>query len=181
MAFDKLVDTLNGFRKAYTNALGKSIKDNDLVATGRLGTSVSLAKQPKVKVFGSIYQMQITMEDYGLDLDEGTGTYGPRPNNFSFAENYGDIYDWLSIPTVRDKIGGFQGNADTEKWSESKHRGLAFVISRNLANYGMRPRNWIDPYTEPINRAVPSEIEEAIADDVALTMEQLKEFIESQG
>jgi hypothetical protein len=28
---------------------------------------------------------------------------------------------------------------------------------------------------------VPSEIEEAIADDVALTMEQLKEFIESQG
>lgn len=181
MAFDKLVDTLNGFRKAYTNALGKSIKDNDLVATGRLGTSVSLPKQPKVKVFGSIYQMQITMEDYGLDLDEGTRPQGKRPNNFTFADNYKDIYDWLKIPTVRDKIGGFQGNADTEKWSESKHRGLAFVISRNLANYGMRPRNWIDPYTEPINRAVPSEIEEAIADDVALTMEQLKEFIEQQG
>ncbi len=181
MAFDKLVDTLNGFRKAYTNALGKSIKDNDLVATGRLGTSVSLTKQTKVKVFGSIYQMQITMEDYGLDLDEGTRPQGKRPNNFSFADNYKDIYDWLKIPTVRDKIGGFQGNADTEKWSESKHRGLAFVISRNLANYGMRPRNWIDPYTEPITRAVPSEIEEAIADDVALTMEQLKEFIESQG
>jgi len=181
MAFDKLVDTLNGFRKAYTNALGKSIKDNNLVATGRLATSVSLPKQPKVKVFGSIYKMAITMEDYGLDLDEGTRPQGKRPNNFTFADNYKDIYDWLSIPTVRDKIGGFQGNADTEKWSESKHRGLAFVISRNLANYGMRPRNWIDPYTEPINIAVSSEIEEAIADDVALTMEQLKEFIESQG
>jgi hypothetical protein len=181
MAFDKLVDTLNGFRKAYTNALGKSIKDNNLVATGRLNTSVKLPKQPKVKVFGGIYQMQITMEEYGLDLDEGTGTYGPRPNNFSFAENYGDIYDWLKIPTIRDKIGKFKGSADTAQWSESKHRGLAFIISLNLASYGMKPRNWIDPYIEPINRAVPSEIEEAIADDVALTMEQLKAFIESQG
>jgi len=181
MAFDKLVDTLNGFRKAYTNALGKSINDNNLVATGRLNTSVSLPKQPKVKIFGGIYNMAITMEDYGLDLDEGTGTYGPRPNRFNFAKNYGDIYEWLSNPTIRDKIGGFKGNSDTEKWTQSKHEGLAFVISRNLANYGLRPRNWIDPYTEPITRAVPSEIEEAIADDVALTMEQLKKFIESQG
>lgn len=181
MAFDKLVDTLNGFRKAYTNALGKSIEDNNLVATGRLNTSVSLPKQPKVKVFGGIYQMAITMEDYGLDLDEGTRPQGKRPNNFSFADNYQDIYDWLSIPTIRDKIGGFKGNADTEKWTKEKQEGLAFVISRNLANYGMRPRNWIGPYIEPINRSVPSEIEEAIADDVALTMEQLKEFIESQG
>jgi hypothetical protein len=181
MAFDKLVDTLNGFRKAYTNALGKSIKDNNLVATGRLNTSVSLPKQPKVKVFGGIYKMAITMEDYGLDLDEGTRPQGKRPNNFSFADNYKDIYEWLKIPTIRDKIGGFKGDSDTAQWSESKHRGLAFVISRNLANYGMRPRNWIGPYIEPINRAVPSEIEEAIADDVALTMEQLKAFIEQQG
>jgi len=76
MAFDKLVDTLNGFRKAYTNALGKSIKDNNLVATGRLAESVSLPKQPKVKIFGGIYNMAITMEDYGLDLDEGTKPQG---------------------------------------------------------------------------------------------------------
>jgi hypothetical protein len=34
---------------------------------------------------------------------------------------------------------------------------------------------------EPINRAVPDGIEEAIADDVALSMEQLKKFIESQS
>lgn len=181
MAFDKLVDTLNSFRKAYTNALGKSIKDNNLVATGRLAESVSLPKQPKVKVFGGIYNMAITMEDYGLDLDEGTKPQGKRPNRFTMSENYGDIYDWLKIPTIRDKIGGFKGDSDTAQWSESKHRGLAFVISRNLANYGMRPRNWIDPYIEPINRAVPSEIEEAIADDVALSMEQLKKFIESQS
>jgi hypothetical protein len=181
MAFDKLVDTLNGFRKAYTNALGKSIKDNNLVATGRLNTSVSLPKQPKVKVFGGIYNMAITMEDYGLDLDEGTQPQGKRPNRFTMSENYGDIYEWLSIPTIRDKIGGFKGDSDTAKWTKSKHEGLAFVISRNLQNYGLRPRNWIDPYIDPINRAVPSEIEEAIADDVALTMEQLKKFIESQS
>lgn len=181
MAFDKLVDTLNGFRKAYTNALGKSIKKHHLVATGRLNTSVSLPKQPKVKIFGGIYKMAITMEDYGLDLDEGTGTYGPRPNRFNFAENYGDIYEWLSNPTIRDKIGGFKGSSDTAKWSESKHKGLAFIISSNLASYGLRPRDWITPAIEPTNRAVPSEIEEAIADDVALTMEQLKKFIESQG
>ncbi|MCP4145659.1 MAG: hypothetical protein GY752_10310 [bacterium] len=181
MAFDKLVDTLNGFRKAYTNALGKSIKDNHLVATGRLNTSVSLPKQPKVKVFGGIYNMAITMEDYGLDLDEGTKPQGKRPNRFTMSENYGDIYDWLSIPTIKDKIGNFKGSSDTAKWSQSKHEGLAFVISRNLQNYGLRPRNWIDPFIDPINRSVPSEIEEAIADDVALTMEQLKKFIESQG
>jgi len=181
MAFDKLVDTLNGFRKAYTNALGKSIKKHHLVATGRLNTSVSLPKQPKVKVFGGIYQMQITMEDYGLDLDEGTQPQGKRPNRFTMSENYGDIYNWLSIPTIRDKIGGFKGSSDTAEWSERKHKGLAFVISSNLESYGLRPRDWINPAIEPINRAVPSEIEEAIANDVALTMEQLKKFIESQG
>ena len=181
MAFDKLVDTLNGFRKAYTNALGKSIKKHHLVATGRLNTSVSLPKQPKVKVFGGIYQMQITMEDYGLDLDEGTQPQGKRPNRFTMSENYGDIYNWLKIPTIRDKIGGFKGYSDTAEWSERKHKGLAFVISSNLESYGLRPRDWINPAIEPINRAVPSEIEEAIANDVALTMEQLKKFIESQG
>jgi len=181
MAFDKLVDTLNGFRKAYTNALGKSITKHHLVATGKLGESVTLPKQPKVKVFGGIYNMAITMEDYGLDLDEGTKPQGKRPNRFTMSENYGDIYDWLSIPTIKDKIGGFKGSSDTAKWSQSKHEGLAFVISRNLQNYGLRPRNWIDPAIEPINRSVPSEIEEAIADDVALTMEQLKKFIESQS
>lgn len=181
MAFDKLVDTLNGFRKAYTNALGKSINKHNLVATGRLAESVSLPKQPKVKIFGGIYKMAITMEDYGLELDEGTQPQGKLPNKFTMSENYGDIYSWLSIATIRDKIGGFKGDSDTAKWSESKHEGLAFVISRNLQNYGMRPRNWIDPAIEPINRAVPDGIEEAIADDVALSMEQLKKFIESQS
>jgi hypothetical protein len=41
------------------------------IASGNLGESLALGAQPKVKLFGQIYRMQITMADYGISLDEG--------------------------------------------------------------------------------------------------------------
>jgi hypothetical protein len=67
MAFDKLIDALNDFREEYTKALTTSLQGGSTlgsgegqgyVASGKLGTSIKLPAQPKVKLFGKIYSIK---------------------------------------------------------------------------------------------------------------------------
>jgi hypothetical protein len=68
MAFDKLIDALNEFRGEYVKELTNSLTEKNLISSGQLGESIKLAVQPKVKVFGQIYRMQISEH-----LAEGNG------------------------------------------------------------------------------------------------------------
>jgi hypothetical protein len=68
MAFDKLIDALNEFRGEYTKALADSLQGGSTlgtgegqgyIASGNLLTTLALDAQPKVKLFGQIYKLQI--------------------------------------------------------------------------------------------------------------------------
>jgi hypothetical protein len=61
MAFDKLIDALNEFRGEYVRELTNSLTEKNLISSGQLGESIKLNVQPKVKLFGQIYRMQIRM------------------------------------------------------------------------------------------------------------------------
>ena len=71
MAFDKLIDALNDFRAQYVKELTNSLTEKNLISSGNLGESLKINVQPKVKVFGQIYHMQINMADDGENVDEG--------------------------------------------------------------------------------------------------------------
>jgi hypothetical protein len=71
MAFDKLIDALNDFRGEYVRELTNSLTEKNLISSGQLGESIKLNVQPKVKLFGQIYRMQIRMAEYGENVDKG--------------------------------------------------------------------------------------------------------------
>jgi len=71
MAFDKLVDALNKMREQYVQELTDSLTEKNLISSGKLGESLKINVQPKVKVFGQVYRMQINMADYGENVDKG--------------------------------------------------------------------------------------------------------------
>jgi hypothetical protein len=64
MAFDKLIDALNDFRGEYvrelTNSGGSSAGSEEPNIFGSAWGVYQAGVQPKVKLFGQIYRMQIT-------------------------------------------------------------------------------------------------------------------------
>ena len=98
MAFDKLIDALNYFRAQYVKELTNSLTEKNLISSGNLGESLKINVQPKVKVFGQIYHMQINMADYGENVDEGRKAGKGLP--------VGVIEGWLKYPNTLQKVTG---------------------------------------------------------------------------
>ena len=179
MAFDKLVDALNEFRGDYVKALNTSLAGGSSAgsegqgqghtASGKLGESLRLDVQPKVKVFGQVYRMQITMEGYGLILDKGRGPGGdPKKIRNAIAMN------WLRYPNVLARLMG------SDKQLEDGHRwALATVIGRNIAQKGYKGKNWIKPATDEMLPKLGDIVATAVAEDIELTFEEIKKLIET--
>ena len=179
MAFDKLIDALNDFRGEYTKALADSLQGGSTlgtgegqgyVASGNLLNSLGLDVQPKVKVFGQIYRMQIRMEGYGLILDKGRGP-GGDPKKIRNAIAMG----WLTYPNVLSRLmGSDQQLEDGHRWA------LATVIGRNIAEKGYKGKNWIQPAFEKVTPKIAGVVEAALAEDIEITFEEIKKLIETK-
>ena len=178
MAFDKLIDALNEFRAEYATALATSLQGGDSegsgqgqghIASGKLFNSLKLPVQPKVKVFGQIYRIQIRMEGYGLILDKGRGP-GGDPKKIRNAIAMG----WLTYPNTLSRLMG------SDKQLEDGHRwALATVIGRNIAEKGYKGKNWIQPAFDKVTPKIGKVVEAAIAEDIEITFDQIKQLIES--
>ena len=176
MAFDKLIDALNGFRKEYVKELNLSLaggssagsegRGQGHTASGKLGESLRLAKQPKVKLFGKIYKMKITMLDYGITLDEGRGAGEDAPS-------VGDIKKWLTYPNVLARLGG-----DDKQWTDKKRTSWAEWIVYKKLKYPTKGKNWIQPAFDKVTPKIAGVVEAAIAEDIEITFEEIKKLIE---
>ena len=120
MAEDKLIDALESWQEKYLAAIGQGIKKYDIVGSGALGKSFKINQQPKVKLFGTTYKMQITALEYWEQLNYGRGesTQGSKPGVLQ-----GKIEDWLRLPNVRQKLtsggkGKYDGGSD-KGWTEA--------------------------------------------------------------
>jgi hypothetical protein len=98
MAFDKLIDALNDFRGEYVRELTNSLTEKNLISSGQLGESIKLNVQPKVKLFGQIYRMQIRMAEYGENVDKGRAPGKGLP--------VGVLEEWLKYPNTLQKVTG---------------------------------------------------------------------------
>ena len=166
MAFDKLIDALNEFRGEYVKELTNSLTEKNLISSGQLGESIKLAVQPKVKVFGQIYRMQIRMAAYGDNVDKGRKPGKGLP--------VGVIEGWLRYPNTLQKVTG-----QDKQLSEYERKSLAFVINRSIKKKGIKPKNWIQPAVDKASKNIAGVVEAAIAEDIEITFEEIKKLIET--
>ncbi len=184
MAFDKLVDALNGFRKEYVKELNLSLAGGSSAgsegqgqghtASGKLGESLRLANQPKVKLFGQIYRMQISMEGYGIILDEGRD----ETKGGGSGDVYKGILQWLKYPNVverlKDRFKGLKLGMSDDELSV-----FARPITNKIHRKGYKAKNWIKPATNKMMPKIGNIVETAIAEDIELTFEEIKKLIET--
>jgi hypothetical protein len=166
MAFDKLIDALNEFRGEYVKELTNSLTEKNLISSGQLGESIKLAVQPKVKVFGQIYRLQIRMAAYGENLDKGRARGKGLPP--------GVLEQWLSYPNTLQKVTG-----QDKQLKDYERKSLAFAINRNIKNNGIDPKNWIQPAADKANKNIAGVVEAALAEDIEITFKEIKKLIES--
>ena len=176
MAFGKLIDALNDFRGEYAKELNLSLSGGSSAgsggrgqgnnASGKLGESLRLSAQPKVKLFGQIYRMQITMLDYGITLDEGRGAGEDMPT-------VNAIKKWLTYPNVLARIGG-----DDRQWTDKKRTSWAEWIVYKKLKYPTKGKNWIQPALDKVTPKIAKVVEVAIAEDIEITFEEIKRIIE---
>ena len=165
MAFDKLIEALNKMREQYVQELTDSLTEKNLISSGKLGESLKINVQPKVKLFGQIYRMQINMADYGENVDKGRKPGKGLP--------VGVIEEWLRYPNTLQKVTG-----QDKQLSEYERKSLAFVINRSIKKKGIKPKNWIQPAVDKVTPKIAGVVEAAIAEDIELTFEEIKRIIE---
>jgi len=166
MAFDKLIDALNKMRGQYVKELTDSLTEKNLISSGKLGESLKINVQPKVKVFGQVYRMQINMADYGENVDKGRKPGKGLPP--------GVIQDWLRYPNTLQKVTG-----QDKQLSDYERNSLAFVINRSIKRKGIKPKNWIQPAVDKAGKNIVGVVEAAIAEDIEITFEEIKKLIET--
>ncbi len=166
MAFDKLIDALNEFRGEYVRELTNSLTEKNLISSGQLGESIKLNVQPKVKVFGQVYRMQIRMAQYGEYVDEGRKPGKGLPP--------GVLENWLRYPNTLQKVTG-----QDRQLKDHERKSLAYVINRSIKQKGIKPKNWIQPAADKANKNIAGVVEAAIAEDIEITFEEIKKLIES--
>jgi hypothetical protein len=167
MAFDKLIDALNDFRGEYVRELTNSLTEKNLISSGQLGESIKLNVQPKVKLFGQIYRMQIRMAEYGENVDKGRAPGKGLP--------VGVLEEWLKYPNTLQKVTG-----QDKQLSDYERKSLAFVINRSIKRKGIKPKNWIQPAFDKVTPKIAGVVEAAIAEDIELTFEEIKKLIETK-
>jgi len=166
MAFDKLIDALNEFRGEYVRELTNSLTEKNLISSGNLGNSIKLDAQPKVRLFGQIYRMQIRMAEYGENVDKGRAPGKGLP--------VGVLEQWLKYPNTLQKVTG-----QDKQLKDYERKSLAFVINRSIKRKGIKPKNWIQPAADKANRNIAGVVEAALAEDIEITFEEIKKLIES--
>ena len=166
MAFDKLIDALNKMRGQYVKELTDSLTEKNLISSGKLGESIKSPAQPKVKLFGQIYRMQVTMLPYGDNLDKGRKPGKGLP--------VGVLQDWLRQPNTLQKVTG-----QDKQLSDYERKSLAFVINRSIKRKGIKPKNWIQPAVDKASKNIVGVVEAAIAEDIEITFDEIKKLIET--
>jgi hypothetical protein len=176
MAEDKLINTLESWQEKYLAAIGQGIKKYDIVGSGALGKSLKINQQPKVKLFGTTYKMQITAMPYWEQLNEGRGksTQGSKPGVLQ-----GKIEEWLRLPNVRQKLtkGKPYAEGSDKGWTEARYKSAAFAIARNIHNNGYEARPFITEARKKIDNDMVKGVADAAAEETEFRISEIINFV----
>ena len=178
MAEDKLIDSLKSWQEKYLFAIAEGIKKYDIVGSGALGKSFKINKQPKVKLFGTTYKMQITALPYWEYIN-----YGRRPSEKDEGiKLYSKIEEWLRLPNVRQKLtsggkGKYEGGSD-KGWTEAKYKSVASAIAHNIHENGFKKkRPFITEAREKIDNDMVKGVADAAAEETEFRISEIINFV----
>ena len=128
------------------------MKKGRYVASGKLQQSIS----GKLTSQGSMIQLQISQESYGENVEKGRKPKGKQPP-------HSNIMKWMT--SKRIKVQDLKTNKFV-KQTASRKKGLAYVIARSIAEFGIKPFPYMDMAFEyAINKHLPL-IENALKQDM---------------
>jgi len=178
MPEDKLINALESWQEKYLYEIAQGIKKYDIVGSGKLGKSLKINQQPKVKLFGTTYKMQITALPYWEQLNYGRGksTQGSKPGVLQ-----GKIEEWLRLPNVRQKLtsggkGKYDGGSD-KGWTEARYKSAAFAIARKIHQKGYKARPFITEAREKIDNDMVKGVADAAAEQTEFRISEIINFV----
>jgi len=148
--------------KEFDRVITKKSKDNlnKKGSSGKLKNSIDVSS----KIVGTSIQIDISMEDYGVYVDQGRKPGKGIPVN--------TLQSWIREKkmTVKD----VNGNSLT--MNQTRINGLSYIINRKIKQEGIKPTYFFTkPLDDMINKFA-DDIANAMADDIIDDM--LANFIE---
>lgn len=173
-----LIEVLREYQRKYISEFGKNIKKYNIHASGKLGKSLKVGRQPKVKLFGSTYAMKIYAEPYWEQVNYGRGPSENSEGNILSSK----LEEWLRLPNVRRKVtqGGEHEGGSDKAWTKAKYKSVAFAMAQKIHEEGIpKGRPFIDDARDKLDSQMFKAVTAAAADMVALKMEDLIKYINS--
>lgn len=152
-------------------ALRKEVKRDDTYASGRLQASI----HPQIKIFGNKFEMQILMEDYWKQVDEGQKP-GKKPE-------VSKILKWMRHKGIQPKPT--KSNLTKPRSAKSrklfKDRRLAMAeriaeaIKRRgtIKRFGYKGSGFVTDYTKTLAERMMASIREATGKDITIQIKNV--------
>ena len=156
IVYTKTTKALNDASELIVKSLQSRLEENNSIASGELGQSISLS----VKSTQKKIEYSILMLDYWGAVDKGRKAGKQPPIN--------KILEWLTYPNVKDKMG--ISNA-----SVSESNSLAFLIARKIGAKGTKGNNFASDVfdSNKIKVDLPNAILDAVIEDADAVLTEL--------
>ena len=169
-----LADTLNYLAALYTEKLADSLNKADATSSGALADSIIPLD---VKVFGSVYTVEIQAAKYAKFIDEGVDGWAKgRGSQYKFkskgvdpnGEMVKSIKEWL----LRE--GSFSRNVSTQlSKRESRQKKITDATTKRaistaymIKRQGIKPTKFWQNTTKDMARVVETELAKALKVDI---------------
>lgn len=155
--FPTVMEILEEFGVEAVTAIGKSIKDKDLIASGNLSKSVRY--DIYINLADNSTTFQLNMADYWDALDKGRKKGKQPPVK--------DIKAWLQTPNVKSKFGQENRDLSLKTLKDYQLNGLAYVIARKIGREGTKATRFYSSVITPQRlEKLYADLSEAAAVDI---------------
>ena len=164
-------DILADYRQIITDALIKSLENNDKIAQGLLVQSIDV-KPPKI--FGQTISLQVYMNDYWKYVDQGRKKGSKQPPQDAMLKHIAVRGEW-HVKKVNDlskfrTVKGKQIARKTPLPLDKARKTLAFLIGRSIKKHGIKPTNFVEEGISGIERQLEADLLEAVGRQIEIQL-----------
>lgn len=164
-------EILRGYEQTITDALVKSLENNDKVASGVLAQSIEV----KTKVFGQSITLEVYMNKYWKYVDGGRKKGGKQPPQDAMLKHIAVRGEWHQKKA--SDISKFYTNKKGLKVArknplpmDKARKSLAFLIGRSIKKKGIKPTNFVDEGLAGIQRDLEQDLLEAVGRQIEVQL-----------
>ena len=164
-------DILREYEQTVTDALIKSLENNDKVASGVLAQSI----EAKTKIFGQSISLQVYMNDYWKYVDGGRKKGSKQPPQDAMLKHIAVRGEWHSkkasdISKFYTNKKGLKVARKTPLPMNKARKSLAFLIGRSIKRKGIKPTNFVEEGIVGIERQLEADLLEAVGRQIEVQL-----------